>query len=260
MSATSTPTKGMDGRKLKAWELGAQDPVDINKNMNDFLKHIEDEPLGPGLTAIANQLSQMYEANDNDARHFTHTLQRKFQKECDGYDTDTAKFIGELALGLQTRIESLEKGKPIPEDWAQQMEDWHNKQLSVFRLKLKQKKQRVTSALGSKDTEAEKDRKAIFINQERTLLNLFWEIKKSIDSKERTFDEVTSTLELQTPAKITTTSFAAAPRTTLPSTPTRSASAPNRQMPVGPVRTHSNKRQKTTDHYDSTESPELGET
>ncbi|KAJ8066522.1 hypothetical protein OCU04_005580 [Sclerotinia nivalis] len=256
MSATNTPIKGTSGRKLKVWEIGAQAPFDINKNMNDFLKHIEDEPLGPGLTAIADQLSQMYEANDNEARQFTHTLQRRFQKECDGYDTDTAKFMEELASGLQARIGSLEKGKPIPEDWAQQMEDWHNNQFSVIRHTFERRKRKVTTVLGTKDSQAEKDRRAMFINQEQTLLSIFWEIKRSIDSKERTFDEVTSTLELQTPAKITTTGFATDPRATLPSTDTRSVSTPNRQMPACPVPTHSNKRQRTTDNYDSTESPE----
>lgn len=130
----------MGGRKLKAWEIAAQNPVDINKNMNDFLEHIKNEPLGPGLAAIAAQLTEMYEANDNEARQFTHNLQKKFQKECDGYQTDTAKFIEDLAMGLQTRIKSLEKGKPIPEDWPQQMEDARN--LSSLRsLIVSQKKQ-----------------------------------------------------------------------------------------------------------------------
>lgn len=123
MSAAPTPAKGIGGRKLKSWELPIQNPADIYSNMSDFLAHIENEPLGPGLATIANQLTQMYEANDNDARHFTHNLQKRFQKECDGYDTDTAKFIEDLALGLQTRIASLDKTMPIPEDWPRQMED-----------------------------------------------------------------------------------------------------------------------------------------
>ncbi|ESZ98959.1 hypothetical protein SBOR_0617 [Sclerotinia borealis F-4128] len=255
MSANNTPTKGLGGRKLKSWELAAQNPVDIHQNMNDFLKHIEHEPIGPGLAAIAKQLTSMYESNDNDARQFTHDLQRRFQKECDGYETDTSKFIGDLALGLQTRIQSLEKGKPIPEDWPQQMEDWHNKQFSTFQIKLKQKKQKVTAVLGAKDTEAEKNRKSVFVDQERTLLALFWDIKKSIDSKERTIDEVTSALALQTPTKATpSSSFSSAPRTMLPSTPTRSTSTPSGQIPAGPLRTPSNKRQRTMDHYDMTAS------
>ncbi|RAL67853.1 hypothetical protein DID88_008579 [Monilinia fructigena] len=248
MSASNTPTKGMGGRKLKAWEVAAQNPVDINKNMNDFLKHIENEAIGPGLTAVAKQLAEMYEANDNEARHFTHTLQKRFQKECDGYDADTAKFMADLALGLQTRIASLEKGMPIPEDWPQQMEDWHNKQLATFRAKLKQKKQKVTAALGAKDTEAGKGRKVVFVEQERALLELFWDIKKSIDTKGRTVEEVTSALELQTPTKATTPrGSSAASRTLLPSTPTRSATTSARQP--------SHKRQRTMDHFDLTASP-----
>ncbi|KAA8575566.1 hypothetical protein EYC84_004705 [Monilinia fructicola] len=130
MSASNTPKKGMGGRKLKAWEMAAQSPVNINKNMKDFLKHVENEAIGPGLAAIAKQLAEMYEANDTEARHFTHNLQKRFQKECDGYDTETAEFMAELASGLQTRIASLEKGMPIPEDWPQQMEDVSSLSLS----------------------------------------------------------------------------------------------------------------------------------
>ncbi|EMR86217.1 hypothetical protein BcDW1_5141 [Botrytis cinerea BcDW1] len=259
MSAAPTPAKGIGGRKLKSWELPIQNPADIYSNMSDFLAHIENEPLGPGLATIANQLTQMYEANDNDARHFTHNLQKRFQKECDGYDTDTAKFIEDLALGLQTRIASLDKTMPIPEDWPRQMEDWHNKQLSTFQLKLKQKKQRVTASLGNQDSEAKKKRTAVFVDQERTLLNLFWEIKRSIDSKERTLDEVTSTLALQTPIRTAAPNSFFSARTMLPSGPTRSMTTPSRERPRGPERTSTNKRQKTVDHYDLTASPESPE-
>ncbi|KAK6612970.1 hypothetical protein H4I95_01314 [Botrytis cinerea] len=259
MSAAPTPAKGIGGRKLKSWELPIQNPADIYSNMSDFLAYIENEPLGPCLATIANQLTQMYEANDNDARHFTHNLQKRFQKECDGYDTDTAKFIEDLALGLQTRIASLDKTMPIPEDWPRQMEDWHNKQLSTFQLKLKQKKQRVTASLGNQDSEAKKKRTAVFVDQERTLLNLFWEIKRSIDSKERTLDEVTSTLALQTPIRTTAPNSFFSARTMLPSGPTRSMTTPSRERPRGPERTSTNKRQKTVDHYDLTASPESPE-
>ncbi|KAF7961137.1 hypothetical protein EAE96_000804 [Botrytis aclada] len=259
MSAASTPAKGMGGRKLKAWERAIQTPVDIHSNMSDFLTHIENEPFGPSLAAIAKQLTQMYEANDNDARHFTHSLQKKLQKESDGYDTDTAKFMGDLALGLQARIESLDKTMPIPEDWPRQMEEWHNKQLSAFQLKLKQKKSRVTAALGNQDSEAKKKRTAVFVDQERKLLNLFWEIKKSIDEKEPTLDEVTSTLALQTPIRTTAPYSFASARMMIPSNPTRSMTTPSRERPMGLERTPTNKRQKTVDHYDLTASPESPE-
>ncbi|KAI9648638.1 hypothetical protein NHQ30_003276 [Ciborinia camelliae] len=254
MSASNTtPTKGMGGRKLKSWEVAAQNPVDINNNMQDFLKHIEKESIGPGLAAVSKQLTQMYEANDNNARQFTHALQKRFQKECDGYDTDTSGFIGDLALGLQLRLESLEKGKPIPEDWPRQMEDWHNKQLSTFQIKLKQKKQKVVAALGAKDTEAEKERKSVFMDQERTLLKLFWDIKNSADSTKdstkRKIDEVASTSEPQTSTNATSQSgFSFSPRTMLPSTPTR-------QTAAGSSRGASHKRQKTMDYYDPPASP-----
>ncbi|TGO68029.1 hypothetical protein BOTNAR_0031g00140 [Botryotinia narcissicola] len=233
MSAAITPAKGMGGRKLKSWELAIQTPVDIHSNMSDFLAHIADEPLGPGLAAIANQLSQMYEANDNDARHFTHTLQRRFQKECDGYETDTARFIEDLALGLQTRIESLDKTMPIPGI--------------------------TNNSLGNQDSEAKKKRTAVFVDQERTLFNLFWEIKRSIDSKERTLDEVTSTLALQTPIRTTAPNSFSSARTMLPFSPTRSMTTPSIERPMGPERTPSNKRQRTVDHYDLTASPESPE-
>ncbi|KAF7910599.1 uncharacterized protein EAF01_002110 [Botrytis porri] len=259
MSTAPTTAKGIGGRKLKAWELALQTPVDIHSNMSDFLAHIENEPLGPSLAAIANQLTQMYEANDNDARQFTHNLQKRFQKECDGYDTDIAKFVGDLALGLQSRIESLDKTMPIPEDWPGQMEDWHNKQLSTFQLKLKQKKQKVTAALGNQDSEAKKKRTAVFADQERTLLNLFWEIKRSVDSKERTLDEVAGTLALQTPIRTTAPHSFSSARTMLPSSPTRLMTTPSRERPMGPERTPSNKRQRTVDHYDLTASPESPE-
>ncbi|QSZ29486.1 hypothetical protein DSL72_004000 [Monilinia vaccinii-corymbosi] len=248
MSGSNTPAKGMGGRRLKSWEVAAQNPVDIHEKMSDFLKHIEDEAIGRGLAAVAKQLAEMYEANDNEARHFTHLLQRRFQKECDEYDTDTAQFIGDLALGLQTRIASLDKGQPIPEDWPQQMEDWHNKQLSTFQVKLKQKKQKVNGALGTKDREAERERKAIFADQERTLLKLFWDIKTAIDSKERTVGEAAPrALELRPSASA---AASAPPRTMLPSTPVR----PPQMGQSGPRPSH--KRRKTMDHYDPTASPE----
>ena len=121
-----TPTKGLGGRRLKSWELAAQNPVDIHNNLSDFLKHVESDPIGPGLAAVAKQPTQMYSDNYNEARQFTHSLQKRFQTECDGYDTAITQFIGDLAMGLQSRVKSLEKGKPIPEDWPQQMEDVSN--------------------------------------------------------------------------------------------------------------------------------------
>lgn len=122
MSTTNTPTKGLGGRTLKSWELAALNPVDIHNVMSDFLKHIEKEAIGSPLAAIAKHLRESYEKNDNDARQFCHGLQKRFQKELEVYDTEIGKFFRELALGFQSRAASLEKGQPIPDDFAPQME------------------------------------------------------------------------------------------------------------------------------------------
>ncbi|CAD6441799.1 f01b71f1-4c1b-4329-8502-18332c7e3576 [Sclerotinia trifoliorum] len=256
MPASSIPTKGADGRRLKTWEVEAQASVDINKNLNDFLEHIKDEPLGPSLAAIATELSKIYEDNERETRRFTHDLQKRFQEEGEGYDKDALQFIRKLTSGLQSGLHSLDKGNPIPKEWFQQMDKWLNEQSKVISHKFNHRKQIFTITLTKKYTEAEKNRQATLINEELMLLKLFWKVKRSIDAKERTIEEGASTLELQSSAKIiptkaNNTGFAAAPRTILPSSPTGAVSTPNKQMPASP-----NKKQKTTAYYDLTESPE----
>ena len=88
-------------------------------------------------------------------------------------------------------------------------------------------------------------------------MRLYANIKQ--DSKERTLDEVTSTLALQTPIRTTASNSFFSARTMLPSGPTRSMTTPSRERPRGPERTSTNKRQKTVNHYDLTASPESPE-